>query len=63
MDMAKVALRSVLGTTFVWNATSKEYDLGWNTKTATSGYLWRLGVTLDDGQTYYVTVGLSTKTR
>jgi hypothetical protein len=37
---------------------SGKYIYNWSTKGFTSGYYWRIGVTLDDGQTYYVIVGL-----
>ncbi|MDQ0576244.1 OmpL47-type beta-barrel domain-containing protein [Agromyces albus] len=31
---------------------------GYNWKTSSGGYYYRIGVTLDDGQTYYVNIGL-----
>jgi hypothetical protein len=37
---------------------SGKYIYNWSTKGFTSGYYWRIGVTLDDGQTYYVIIGL-----
>ena len=37
---------------------SGKYIYNWKTKGFTSGYYWRIGVTLDDGQTYYVIIGL-----
>lgn len=36
----------------------KEYQYNWKTDKAQAGSTWRVGVGLDDGQTYYVTVGL-----
>ena len=30
----------------------------WSTKGFTTGYFWHIGVQLDDGQTYYVSIGL-----
>ena len=35
---------------------SGQYHYNW--KTGTGGNYWRIGVTLDDGQTYYVNIGL-----
>ena len=35
-----------------------QYVYTWGTKGFTAGYYWRIGVTLDDGQTYYVYIGL-----
>jgi hypothetical protein len=37
---------------------SSTYIYNWSTKGFASGYYWRIGVTLADGQTYYVIVGL-----
>ncbi|MFT3895748.1 MAG: PxKF domain-containing protein [Anaerolineales bacterium] len=38
-----------------------KYIYNWSTKNFAAGYYWRIGVTLDDGQTYYVIVGLKIK--
>jgi hypothetical protein len=46
------------GGSYRWDATSQQYIYNWSTKGVTAGYYYRLGVTLDDGQTYDVTVGL-----
>ncbi|OLE24309.1 MAG: hypothetical protein AUG44_19605 [Actinobacteria bacterium 13_1_20CM_3_71_11] len=42
------------GTTYRWDGS--QYIYNW--KTGTGGNYWRVGVTLDDGQTYYVNIGL-----
>jgi hypothetical protein len=42
------------GSTYRFDLT--QYSYNW--KTSTGGYYYRIGVTLDDGQTYYVTIGL-----
>ncbi|HVL60855.1 MAG TPA: PxKF domain-containing protein, partial [Microbacterium sp.] len=34
------------------------FQYGYNWKTPSGGYYYRIGVTLDDGQTYYVNIGL-----
>jgi hypothetical protein len=46
------------GTTFQWDATGQQYIYNWSTKSQTAGYYYRVGVKLDDGQTYTVDVGL-----
>jgi len=38
--------------------SSGTYSYNWSSKGYASGYYWRIGVTLDDGQTYYVIIGL-----
>jgi CSLREA domain-containing protein len=38
--------------------TGQQYHYNWNTKGLTAGYYWRIGVQLDDGQIYYLIVGL-----
>lgn len=43
-------------TTYRW--TDPNYVYNWSTKGTAAGYYWRIGVTLDDGQTYFVYVGL-----
>jgi hypothetical protein len=45
------------GSTYKYDATEKQYMYNWKTD-KTSGNYWRIGVTLDDGQTYYVNIGL-----
>jgi hypothetical protein len=48
------------GGTFRWDATSQQYIYNWNTKSLTTpaGFYYRIGVTLDDGSTHHVNVGL-----
>jgi hypothetical protein len=43
------------GTTYNW--TDTQYQYNWSTKGAAASF-WRIGVTLDDGQTYFVYIGL-----
>ena len=45
------------GTTFRWDATERQYIYNWKTG-KTGGNYWRIGVALDDGQTYFVNIGL-----
>ena len=46
------------GNQFKWDPTSRQYSYNWSTKGFAIGYYWRVGVTLEDGQTYAVYVGL-----
>jgi uncharacterized protein YjbJ (UPF0337 family) len=44
------------GTTYAWDG--QQYQYNWSTKGLASGFYWRIGVVLDDGQTYDVNIGL-----
>jgi hypothetical protein len=44
------------GTTYKYDATAQQYIYNW--KTGTGGNYYRIGVKFDDGQTYYVNIGL-----
>jgi len=44
------------GTAYSW--TGSHYLYNWSTKGFTTGFFWRIGVRFDDGQTYYVSIGL-----
>jgi len=46
------------GATYRWDSTAQQYIYNWSTKGTATGYYYRVGVTLDDGQTYYVNIGL-----
>lgn len=43
--------------TYRWDATAQQYIYNWKTP-STGGNYYQIGVKLDDGQTYYVTIGL-----
>jgi hypothetical protein len=45
------------GSTYKYDATAQQYQYNWQTG-KTAGSYWRIGVTLDDGQTYSVNIGL-----
>jgi hypothetical protein len=45
------------GNTYRWDGTA-QYIYNWGTAKNQVGYFWRIGVTLDDGQTYFVSIGL-----
>ena len=44
------------GSSYRYDSTAAQYIYNW--KTGTGGNYWRIGVALDDGQTYYVNIGL-----
>ncbi len=44
--------------TFRWDATAQQYIYNWQTKGLAAGYAYRIGARLEDGQVFYVTVGL-----
>lgn len=44
------------GTAYSWDG--EQYRYNWKTKGFAIGFYWRIGVALDDGQTYHVYVGL-----
>lgn len=46
------------GTAYRWDSQAQQYIFNWATKGYAVGYYWRIGVLLDDGQTYYVYIGL-----
>ncbi|MGY1725621.1 OmpL47-type beta-barrel domain-containing protein [Geodermatophilus sp. SYSU D01062] len=45
------------GSTYRYDGSAAQYIYNWKSG-STSGNYWRIGVTLDDGQTYYVNIGL-----
>jgi hypothetical protein len=46
------------GLNYTWVASSQKYNYNWSTRGFATGFYWRIGVRLDDGQTYYVIIGL-----
>ncbi|WP_156028148.1 OmpL47-type beta-barrel domain-containing protein [Candidatus Solirubrobacter pratensis] len=44
--------------TYRWDGTNQQYMYNWGTDPAGKGYYHRIGVKLDDGQTYFVNIGL-----
>jgi len=44
------------GNNYQW--VGGKYQYNWSTNGFAAGYYWRIGVTLDDGMTYYVIIGL-----
>jgi TRAP-type uncharacterized transport system substrate-binding protein len=45
------------GSTYRYDSSAQQYIYNWKTPNAGGNY-YRIGVTLDDGQTYYVNIGL-----
>ena len=45
------------GSDYKYDATAQQYSYNWKTPSAGGNY-YRIGVTFDDGQTYYVNIGL-----
>ncbi len=46
------------GSSYRWDATSQQYIYNWSTKGSTVGFYYKIGVTLDDGTTQIVNLGL-----
>jgi hypothetical protein len=46
------------GTSYKWDSASRQYSYNWGTAKTAANYYWRVGVRLDDGQTYVVNIGL-----
>ena len=46
------------GALYRWDSTAQQYIYNWGTAKNQSGFYWRLGVKLDDNQTYYVNISL-----
>jgi hypothetical protein len=46
------------GQGYRYDAAAQQYIYNWGSAKAQAGYYWRIGVKLDDGQTYYVNAGL-----
>jgi len=56
-DETAYAVSPDSGSEYKYDATSKQYQYNWKTGNASGNY-WRIGVRFDDGQTYYVNIGL-----
>ena len=41
-----------------YRADGQQWIYNWSTKGLAAGFYYRVGVKLDDGQTYYVNIGL-----
>jgi hypothetical protein len=56
VDESIYADSSDSGSSYKYDTTGQQYQYNW--KTGTGGNYWRIGVSLDDGQTHYVNIGL-----
>jgi hypothetical protein len=57
VDEAVYSATADSGSTYRYDASAQQYIYNWKTGSAGGNY-WRIGVTFDDGQTYYVNIGL-----
>lgn len=46
------------GSTYRYDASAQQYIYNWSTKGVTSGFYYKIGVKFDDGNTYFVNLGL-----
>jgi hypothetical protein len=51
-------LSDLATTEATYRQDGSHYSHQWSTKGYATGFFWRIGVTLDDGQTYYVSIAL-----
>ncbi len=56
VNEAAYTAAETVGGSYTWDGTQYQYN--WKTDKTQAGSYWRVGVTLDDGQTYYVNIGL-----
>ena len=52
------AVAATPGGLYKFDAASQQYHYNWSTKGLKTGLFYRIGVTLDDGQTYSVSIAL-----
>ena len=57
VDESVYSLPGDSGLTYKAAGTGWKYN--WNTDKSQAGFYWRIGVRLDDGETYYVNIALS----
>ncbi|WP_404391227.1 OmpL47-type beta-barrel domain-containing protein [Humibacillus xanthopallidus] len=57
VDESLYSVSADSGSTYRYDATAQQYIYNWKTDSKGGNY-WRIGVALDDGQTYYVNIGL-----
>jgi hypothetical protein len=58
VDETVYAASSTSGSNYRLDPTVQQYIFNYNTAKSQTGYFWRLGATLDDGTTHYVSIGL-----
>ena len=50
--------QATTGTLYKYDATAQQYIYNWSTKGVAGGFYYKIGVKLDDGQTYYTYISL-----
>jgi hypothetical protein len=58
VDESVYSLSADSAATYRWDSTDQQYIYNWGTDAAGKGSYFRVGVKLDDGQTYFVNIGL-----
>jgi hypothetical protein len=58
VDESVFAEPATSGSLYKWDATAQQYIYNWSTKGMSSGFYYKIGVKLDDGQTYYTYISL-----
>lgn len=58
VDESSYSTTDTPGGYYRWDSTGLQYIYNWNTSKSMAGKYWRIGVHLDDGNTYYVSIGL-----
>lgn len=58
VDETVYAATASSGSVFTWDASSQQYIYNYKTDKSQTGNYWRIGVTLDDGNTYFVSIAL-----
>jgi TRAP-type uncharacterized transport system substrate-binding protein len=57
VDEAVYSLPADSGSSYKYDASAQQYAFNWKSGSKAGNY-WRIGVKLDDGQTYNVNIGL-----
>ncbi len=58
VDESVYASAPMSGGAYRWDATDQQYIYTWGTPKTQANRFWRIGVTLDDGTTHFVNIGL-----
>lgn len=58
VDETEYAATASSGSSATWDATNQQYIYNYKTAKSQSGNYWRIGVSLGDGNTYYVSIAL-----
>jgi hypothetical protein len=58
VDEATYSDTATAGNHYKWDSTAQQYVYNWSTKGMSSGFYYKTGVKLDDGQTYYTYISL-----